>query len=310
MSKEISTAPRYSVVPDGQKPAPTTSEQFIEQQLELYLQSAPHEQQKVMRSEWARKGVLRKLSEFAALMPILERVSEVTDAEANKLGLEGGTSLKNVILRDRIASACQIAVLEEMTKNDTLTGLANRRGYNDEVEKAMELAKRTGLPLWCLMMDVDDFRHVNNDYGHLAGDQVLKEIGRRLREQTRASDFVGRFGGEEFIALIYSDEAGVSRALHRIVDTIGSEPFIVRTKHGVKKLRITISAGGSRFKAEEDPKTGMEERADKSLYLAKNLGKNQAFLDDTRVDPGNLEQGPDGMSAQAVEGNLAIGKDL
>jgi len=308
MPKESSTAHTYSVVPEERSSASANPERFFEEELELYLESAPQEQQKVMQNEQSRKEVLRKLSEFSALMPILERVSQVADAEARRLDLEDGPSLKEVVLRDRIASACQIATLEEMTKHDTLTGLANRRGYDDEVQKDMELARRTGVPLWCFMVDVDDFRHVNNDYGHLAGDQVLQELGRRLKDQTRASDFVARFGGEEFIALVFSDEEGARGALHRIIQTIGAEPFVVKTKYGVKKLRITVSAGGSRFRIEEeDQKTDMEERADKNLYLAKNAGKNQAYLEE---QPTSLEADIREAVGSVIDGNLAIAKVL
>lgn len=315
MPFEVLHIPRYSVVPDKKEETPITPELFLEQQLDQHLKSAPERQRNLLRHGPEREEVLRKLNELTSLLPILERMSEVAEAEAGRLGVEEGVNFKDTVIRDRVALTCQMAVLEfhnqtltienkelrAKIKIDPLTDLANRRGYDEEAERALELTKRNKLTLWCFMIDVDDFRHVNNDYGHLAGDQVLKEIGRRLKTETRSSDFIARFGGEEFIALVFGDEEGARGAISRIVETIGKRPFVVRTNSGVKKLRITVSAGGSHFRLEEDDqKSKLEERADKSLYRAKNFGKNQAYLEEIKVDSAELHAG------SGEEGDLAI----
>lgn len=296
MFKKGSAAPQFSIVPD-EKSVTSSSEFFLEDHLEFYLKTIPENQQKILRSTPVRESVLRKLEDLKALIPLLERISQVSREEAKRLEIEDLVSF-GTIINDRIASACQMAVLEsqnqilsvenemlrEKVKIDPLTNLSNRRGYEEEAMKVLELAKRTRLPLWCFMLDIDDFRHVNNDYGHLAGDQVLEEVGRRLKNQMRSSDIIARFGGEEFISILFADEEGANKAASRVLEVICNQPFVVKTKLGLKQLRVTVSIGGSRFIVEkESRKTEMEERADKNLYLAKNAGKNQAYLDHTTI---------------------------
>jgi len=293
MFKQANAAPRFSVVPD-QKSFLSSSDRILEDHLEFYLETVPENQQMLLRSDPVREGILQKLEELKDLIPLLQRMSETAQAEAKRLGVEDVRPLDSTIIHDRIASVCQIAILEsqnqalrieneilrEKVKIDPLTNLSNRRGYEEEATRALGLAQRTKYPLWCFMMDIDDFRHVNNDYGHLAGDQVLQEVGRRLKNQMRSSDVIARFGGEEFISLLFTDEEGAKKAASRVLEAICSQPFVVKTKSGLKKLRITVSVGGSRFIVDEEGrKTEMEERADKNLYLAKNAGKNQAYLD-------------------------------
>lgn len=299
---EKEKAPLVSLVPHKDT-SPSSVESPIERGLRLYLQTAPEDHQKVLQDKHVRAKVLSRLEEFKALIPLLERVSEVTETEAKRLGLTEAETLGDSLLKDRIISACQMAALEAenetlrlQTKTDALTGIANRRGYKEEVERAMELSARTGLPLWCFMIDIDHFHHVNNDYGHDAGDQVLKEVAERLAKQTRRSDSIARFGGEEFILISHTEgeNGGIEGARvisRRLLETINSRPFVIQTNQGLKKLKITISVGGSRFYVEEAGQEKlMQGRADRSLYAAKNKGRNGAFLEGEPVENEDNEE--------------------
>jgi diguanylate cyclase (GGDEF)-like protein len=287
-------APRESLVVKRPDLGPRFREENIERELRLYLETAPADQQKVMLDERARDAVLERLEELDSLAPVLDRMSSVATSKAERLGVSEFDSFKEGWLKDRIASACELVTLErknqllrienrdlrEKVRIDPLTEIANRRGYDEEVARAVELSRRTSVPVWLVMMDIDDFRFVNNKFGHHVGDQVLKEVGRRLSDQTRLSDFVARFGGEEFIAIINgADERGVHAATSRIHAAISDQPFYAHTEKGTKKLKITMSIGASCLQVEEDTSEDVERRADKYLYEVKKKGKNQVCID-------------------------------
>lgn len=335
--------PRISVVIEKEEGMPPPPESFLERRISEYLKTAPEDQQRALSDPRARAEVLKELAEIETLMPFLERMNETTGLEARNLGITEATSLKDAFLDKQISSACKLVALEKnsrllrdenavlagaiedlredneglkaQARIDALTEMPNRRAYEEEAERFMELSRRTGVPLWCMMLDIDDFRHVNNDHGHQAGDQVLREVARRLQTETRKSDFIARFGGEEFVALIHGDteddKAGARVAAQRMLEAIGSEPFVVRTSKGVKTLRVTMSIGGTRLIVQEDEKDTMEDRADQSLYAAKHAGKNQVFLEGRYVEKINTEGIPEVVvdkraSILPTHGNLAI----
>lgn len=116
--------------------------------------------------------------------------------------------------------------LERKALYDDLTGLPNRTLLHDRLQHAMETAEREGHALSVLFVDLDDFRAVNDAYGHGAGDRVLSESARRMAEVLRESDTLARLGGDEFVAVLHgTDEAGAERAAGRVVETLESEPF-------------------------------------------------------------------------------------
>lgn len=332
ITKTDRKAPRVSLIVKRKETLPPSSEGFLEQQLWLYLEKAPAKQQEIMQDERARKAVLHELNKLKPLMPVLERMSEATDNEAQRLQIQGDDSLKEGWLQERITSACELAVLKqenrllsqenaelrEKIKIDPLTEIANRRGYDEEVATRMEIARRNEIPLWCVMMDLDDFKFVNDRFGHQAGDQVLKEVGRRLEKETRLSDFVARYGGEEFIALLFGKsemaDDGARAATYRIKNSISAKPFFVKTDRGVKQLKITMSVGGSRFRVEQDEPGEMERRADLNLYDAKAAGKDTICLEGEYVENVQLEETERGdhdrrSPISDILGNLAISKN-
>ena len=177
---------------------------------------------------------------------------------------------------EEITVAIQRAVLhlkvEEMSRTDGLTGLY-RRGYLNERLKEEEFrARRWHGKFSLLMMDIDHFKHVNDTYGHQAGDTVLKTVADILKNSVYETDFAARYGGEEFVVIFpQTDPARLKIKAEKIRQQIEAAEIIV----GFEKLKVTSSFGIAHF-----PKDGLDaedvlRKADKSLYKSKETGRNK-----------------------------------
>ncbi|MFH7586207.1 GGDEF domain-containing protein [Oceanimonas smirnovii] len=157
---------------------------------------------------------------------------------------------------------------------DSLTQIYNRAALDERLKIEFERWKTAKNPLAVVLLDIDYFKHVNDKYGHLAGDKALRLIARTLRESTKESDFVARFGGEEFVILMLNvDPALLHRPLQQLLKKIESIPF------RFKKERVTITASiGATLLKSGDTITSALERADQALYRAKNAGRNQLVI--------------------------------
>ncbi|MCW8918718.1 MAG: GGDEF domain-containing protein [Gammaproteobacteria bacterium] len=154
---------------------------------------------------------------------------------------------------------------------DPLTGIPNRLAYNERLEQEFVRWRRYGTPLTVAVWDVDNFKSVNDTYGHQAGDKVLTIIARLLHEQSRETDFVARFGGEEFVLLLPSTALENSvTATEYLRRAVAATEFHFRGK----RVPITISCGASEFLPGDSPEAVFE-RADKALYEAKRNGRNR-----------------------------------
>jgi diguanylate cyclase (GGDEF)-like protein len=164
-------------------------------------------------------------------------------------------------------------LLEELALTDALTGLPNRRAVQHWAERELSAAARHGFPFWLAMADLDRFKHVNDTYGHDAGDVVLKEFAAILKANTRASNMCGRIGGEEFVAVMgHSDRAGVQIALERVRLELESRTFTF----GTNAVKVTASFGVSGFQGRPAPEFNQLLRdADAALYAAKRQGRNR-----------------------------------
>nr|WP_298116830.1 diguanylate cyclase [uncultured Pseudomonas sp.] len=182
-------------------------------------------------------------------------------------------------LVERVASMEQEAKgfrdhLEEQRQKsllDPLTGLANRAGWNERLELEMARWQRYGGELLLAVVDIDHFKRINDNYGHLAGDKVLKIIANELRKRLRKTDFIARFGGEEFVLLIPATPLeGGMQLLETLRGGIEACPFHFKGE----PVTITLSAGISSF-ANGEFGDQVFERADKALYRAKHAGRNR-----------------------------------
>lgn len=160
--------------------------------------------------------------------------------------------------------------LDELARTDTLTGLSNRRDVMDKLRLYTARSDRTGTPLAILMADIDHFKQVNDTQGHDAGDRVLQEVSKTLREQVRAQDLLARWGGEEFlIALADTDLEGAK---------IAAEKFRLAVElHGVPEDmeldQVTITIGVSVYRPDRELEAVITE-ADNRLYEGKERGRN------------------------------------
>jgi len=162
--------------------------------------------------------------------------------------------------------------LEFLAITDGLTGLYNHRFFRDRLDEEFERARRYELPLSCLMIDVDNFKDVNDTYGHLTGDSILREIALRTTQMVRKSDMVARYGGEEFIVIMpQTGREGARAEAERIRREIGSRPY-----DGLPEdTRVTVSIGVATY--DRESMADCEEMlriADLALYEAKRAGKD------------------------------------
>lgn len=158
--------------------------------------------------------------------------------------------------------------LEKLSETDRLTGLANRLKFDESLLSSIDRAKRYKAGLSVIMFDIDHFKKINDTYGHLCGDDVLKIIAKIGKESIRKSDFIARWGGEEFIILQPDIPANEAQTLaERLRQAIESHNF-------EKAGRITASFGVTHFK-EDDTDESFIKRVDDALYLAKENGKNR-----------------------------------
>lgn len=158
----------------------------------------------------------------------------------------------------------------EKLLRDTLTNLPNREAYNIRLQQEFDRWQRYQRPLVFAIADVDLFKRINDDYGHAAGDKVLKIIARTLQKQLRKTDFIARFGGEEFVMLLPETSLEAAElALEKLRAAVEVCPFRFRDK----PLTITASFGATQF-AEGDSIATAFDRADRALYKAKDAGRN------------------------------------
>jgi diguanylate cyclase (GGDEF)-like protein len=168
--------------------------------------------------------------------------------------------------------------LKRVGLTDFLTGINNRRFFDQRLSEEIMRAQRKGSVLGCLLLDIDNFKHVNDTYGHRAGDQVLKEISFLTKQQLRGTDVFARFGGEEFsVLLIDSNDAVTLEIAERIRSAIAE---LTITLDDGQKLQVTVSIGVSLYTGGEKVSGSFEaseivvDQADQALYKAKNSGKN------------------------------------
>ncbi len=157
---------------------------------------------------------------------------------------------------------------------DLLTNLPNRRFLQDVLDREVARVRRARGTLAVAMVDVDHFKTINDAYGHAAGDEVLKEIGRRLRVAARGGDVVGRWGGEEFLIILADQACDIAAgcvAAERFRRAIAGEDIIVLRDVA---LRVTVSIGVACHQSSVAPINSALIAADRALYRAKARGRN------------------------------------
>lgn len=163
--------------------------------------------------------------------------------------------------------------LQHDATHDFLTGLNNRRYFDDQLKLELERSHRSGQPLSLLLLDIDRFKRINDDHGHMVGDRALEVLALEMRRHARAGDVVSRFGGEEFVLLMPNTSQASARTM---AERLRGAAEKIRVKHDGKVLRFTVSIGvSSGGNTEDSTQDVLLASADKALYAAKEGGRNR-----------------------------------
>ncbi|MEO6352303.1 MAG: GGDEF domain-containing protein, partial [Burkholderiaceae bacterium] len=168
----------------------------------------------------------------------------------------------------------QLQHMSELVSEDQLTGSLNRRGLDDAFERELARAERRKYPLCVAMLDLDNFKLLNDSFGHSAGDEALIQTVRVAKEILRPMDIIARFGGEEFLILFPDTQpADASRVLIRLQRALTRHFFM----QGNERLLVTFGAGVA-LRAPQEDQAALVKRADAALYQAKQAGKNRVVI--------------------------------
>ena len=193
-------------------------------------------------------------------------LGEFQKLEAEHQRTKRALEIREIEVRSILAQA------HELANTDVLTFIPNRRKIIVELQEEVIRSNRYGTPLSISILDIDHFKQVNDTYGHTTGDETLRCVAARLREQIRHPDIIGRYGGEEFLIVLPNSKADAAaeqaaRLCQKIRDT--------QIEVNDQVLFVTISIGIAQFRIGQENWEGFLHRADEALYQAKNSGRDQ-----------------------------------
>ncbi len=238
-------------------------------------------------------GLSRWTNGFASDMSHIKQVIDVASEEMQHLGdqpadkanqLLAQIAAANDLLQKRISDAeqtlveqsQQLAAYMNEARTDSLTGLPNRRVFDDELARRIAEWQRLDTPFLLMILDVDHFKKINDTFGHPAGDSILKQLAATLRGTLRQTDLACRFGGEEFVILLPGrGQKHASEAAERLRQLIYSTDFYISSAQHA----ITVSIGVAQPLRSEQG-ASLFKRADEALYAAKRGGRNSAYWHD------------------------------
>lgn len=216
-------------------------------------------------------------SRLQGLVGTMDRFREEREAREREVGERIQSLMTRVANMEEEARTFKANIEDQRQKamTDALTGLPNRAALSERLELEMARWQRYGGDLLLAVLDVDHFKRINDDFGHLAGDKVLKIIASELARRLRKTDFIARFGGEEFVVLLPSTPLDGGRQLLEVLRAaVEACPFHFKGE----RLAITCSAGLTAFRRGERSEAVFE-RADQALYRAKRGGRNRLEVD-------------------------------
>lgn len=216
------------------------------------------------------------LQELAGLVDDIAKETQTVEQSARRsqAELQALRTTVDQAHREIVRLESELSQASEMVRHDPLTGALNRKGFEEMLEREMARQVRRSSLLSISLLDVDNFKALNDTYGHATGDDALRHLAMVIRENLRPQDSCARYGGEEFLVLLpdtsVDDAAIVMRRLQREL----TKRFFL---HENQKLLITFSAGVTEIKDGEAPEKAIE-RADKAMYSAKRQGKNRVEI--------------------------------
>jgi diguanylate cyclase (GGDEF)-like protein/PAS domain S-box-containing protein len=234
--------------------------------------------------------VIRQMEQFVGI-PIVFLSSEMDKGkQLAALGLGGDDFLTKPIESQHLISAVTTRVeryrkLRTLMINDGLTGLLNHSTTKERLVQEVENARRQNSILSFAMLDLDYFKSVNDTYGHITGDRVLKSLSNMLRQRLRVSDIIGRYGGEEFAVILpNTDEKAAYKIMSELVEGFAR----IHHRSGEKEFLVSFSCGVASFPAYENA-SALNKAADKALYAAKAAGRSRVIKASTCIGDSSPE---------------------
>lgn len=213
---------------------------------------------------------IKKLKQ--ALIQEIEQIRQTVKEKQSR------DSAKLEILSNQVSTLnVQLEKARTESVTDGLTGIYNRKAFDHYLADILEKNTTSGSTFALLMLDIDNFKGINDTHGHQIGDRVLLAIVNKCRQSIRGEDFLARYGGEEFVMVLpgASLENAVKKA-DQICSTIAATRYFLDDASGSQTLAVTVSIGVIAHR-ESDTAAGIIERVDKALYAAKDAGKNRVF---------------------------------
>ena len=225
-----------------------------------------------------------ELSEDASAEKIKNVVSEII-VETKAIGNFGKS------LQDKLKETTE--ELETLQKEfeqaktaslvDFLTGVANRKAFDETLAKCASEASANMDDLCLLLIDIDHFKKFNDDYGHIVGDEVLKFVTKKTKEIVRGRDFLARFGGEEFVVILPQTPLSGAKTVAENIRSFFSEAKLTAVATSKKLGKVTVSIGAALYRPGEPVETFIN-RSDQALYFAKNSGRNRVATESDLAD--------------------------
>lgn len=210
------------------------------------------------------------LSSYLITQSILNTKNSIEKLELLNKELE-----KKVIERTKKLKDTQKKLIEQANR-DPMTNLYNRRYFNEIIKSLLLIAKRTSQLFSLIIIDIDDFKNVNDTYGHSVGDRVINDLADIFRNTVRNSDISVRFGGEEFVIILPNTHLKEAEIIaKKLKDIVENNTIIL--KDG-SRIKFTISLGVSQIQQDDESVETVLHKADEALYQAKNSGKNKIVI--------------------------------
>ena len=221
-------------------------------------------------SEWKIEAYLRHA--LGHRIPVTINTSPLYDEDGNVIGgMEAFCDRSQ-----QIAALSRLRELEEVVNTDALTGVGNRRATERILRRKLEELSRYGWPFGVVVVDLDEFKEINDEHGHEAGDIMLRSIAQTLEHNLRSSDFVGRWGGEEFV--IIASEVNAT-ALLSAAERFRALIEASLGRFNGREIRVTASIGATTALS-TDTIASVVDRADRLMYVSKFSGKNKVSMEE------------------------------
>jgi diguanylate cyclase (GGDEF)-like protein len=195
------------------------------------------------------------------------------ESDLHLLSMLAAQSVNSLVMLERLVAS------EEQALTDGLTGLYNYRFFQEHLQRELSRASRSKAPLSLIVLDMDNLKNINDTYGHSVGDRVIRHLADSIQRHTRKANVLVRYGGDEFCIIVPEGDLDTARQVaERVLHEIRQAQFSDEA-HGIPPLTLTVSAGVTSYRPEEDNAFSFFKRADENLLTAKRSGKDRVVAE-------------------------------